>query len=401
MELFPRHNYLQQLMSKRCTPDIKIITGIRRAGKSKLMQMYMDYLREIDPSCNVIFVDLRLLQSETLKEYHALHDFVEKHYAPRVNNYVCIDEVQLCPQFELAINSLHATERFDIYLTGSNAFMLSSDLATLFTGRCIEIQVFPFSFAEFVHYVGHGGEVQSLLDRYVVEGGFSGSYLYANASDKTNYVREAYTTIIQRDLIAKYNLPDATMLSRLMEYMLDNVSNISSPNGISSSLRQNGFDISHVTVARYLDYIANSFLLYKIDRYDIKGKKYLQSLSKYYLTDSSIRYAVLGLRNMDWGRIYENLVCIELLRRKYRVYVGKLYQKEIDFVAMRGNDKIYIQVSDDISNTVTFEREYQPLLQIRDAYPRLIIARTRHQRYSYQGIQIVDLADWLLDLEMR
>ena len=396
MRLIERNIYLDRIKSKRGTPDIKIITGIRRAGKSKLLLAYMDFLRETDINANIIFIDFRLLNAEPLKEYHALNDYIESHYLYGKNNYICIDEIQMCEHFELAINSLHATEKYDIYLTGSNAFMLSSDLATLFTGRYIEIQVFPFSFSEYRTYFGEDDNIQKQFDNYVIEGGLAGSYLYEKSEDKTAYIHDVYNTILQRDLVEKHNLPDNTALTRLVEYMMDNVSNISSPNNISENLIKNGISTNHVTISTYLELLRKAFVLYKIDRYDIRGKKYLQSLNRFYLADTSLRFSVLGHRNMDWGRMYENIVCIEFLRRGYELYVGKLYQKEIDFVAIKGSEKLYVQVSDDISNHETFSREYTPLLQIKDAYPKMIIARTRNPRYDYQGIEIFDLAEWLI-----
>lgn len=396
MRLIERNIYLDRIKSKRGTHDIKIITGIRRAGKSKLLLAYMDFLRETDSKANIIFIDFRLLDAEPLKEYHALNDHIESHFVSGKNNYICIDEIQMCEHFELAINSLHATEKYDIYLTGSNAFMLSSDLATLFTGRYIEIQVFPFSFSEYRTYFGKDDNIQKQFDNYVIEGGLAGSYLYEKSEDKTAYIHDVYNTILQRDLVEKHNLPDNTALTRLVEYMMDNVSNISSPNNISENLIKNGISTNHVTISTYLELLRKAFVLYKIDRYDIRGKKYLQSLNKFYLADTSLRFSVLGHRNMDWGRMYENIVCIEFLRRGYELYVGKLYQKEIDFVAIKGSEKLYVQVSDDISNHETFSREYTPLLQIKDAYPKMIIARTRNPRYDYQGIEIFDLAEWLI-----
>ena len=379
------------------TPDIKIITGIRRCGKSKLLTAFSKHITEVDSSANIIYIDLTKIKFEHLKEYHALNDYIEQNYRDGVNNYLMIDEVRLCPGFELTINSLHSDEKYDIYLTGSNAFLLSSDLATLFTGRHLEIHVFPFSFKEYCSYFDITDDYDKHLDRYIKLGGLSGSYTYQNDSDKEKYIREVYDTILIRDLVEKYRLGNATVLMKVAEYMMDNVSNISSSRNISNVLTTDGTETNHKTVGNYIEHLCNAFVFYEARRYDVKGKTYLQSLSKYYLVDSGIRFAVLGKRNMDWGRILENIVFIELLRRGYRVYVGKLYQKEIDFVAMKSNEKIYIQVSDDISAETTFTREVEPLLQIRDAYPKMLLARTHHEKSDYEGVSIIDIPRWLLE----
>lgn len=272
MKTIIRERYLERIKALKDTPDIKIITGIRRCGKSNLMQAYIGYLKENFEDANIIFIDYMDLDFEEIKEYHALHKFVEDRYDKDKKNYLFVDEVQLCPKFELAINSLYSKNKYDIYVTGSNAFL-----------------------------------------------------------------------------------------------------------------------------GKYIKYLCTAFVFYDIKRYDIRGKKYLETLDKFYMCDIGMRYAILGSRNMDYGRVYENIVCVELLRRGYEVYVGKLYQKEIDFVAQRGSEKIYIQVSDNISNQETFEREYSPLLQIKDAFPKKIIARTKHPKYTYEGIEVYDIAEWLLN----
>lgn len=396
MKTIVRKNYLNRIIELKDTPDIKIITGIRRSGKSKLMQSYIEYLKTNYDNINIIFIDFMDLEFEEIKEYHALHSYVEQHYVAGKMNYLFVDEVQMCPKFELAINSLYSKGKYDIYVTGSNAFLLSADLATLFTGRYIEIHVFPFSFQEYCEYYSDVSDKDKLFDEYSFKGGLAGSYLYQNDRDRVTYIKEVYETIVTRDLVQKYALPDTTVLQRLSEFLMDNISNLTSPNKVSQLLNANNVSTTHVTVRKYIKYLCNAFVFYDIKRYDIRGKRYLESSEKFYLCDTGIRYAILGSRNMDYGRVYENMVCIELLRRGYDVYVGKLYQKEIDFVAQRGSEKIYIQVSDNISAQETFEREYSPLLQIRDAYPKMIIARTRHPKYSYEGIMIYDIAEWLL-----
>lgn len=398
MKLIDRPLYINRLKRINGSPDIKIITGIRRCGKSRLLQAFVKYIQSTENDANIIFIDYARLENESLREYHALHQYVLEHHQLGKSNYLMIDEVQMCPNFETAINSLHSSEQFDIYLTGSNAFLLSADLATLFTGRHIEIPVLPFSFKEYcVYHNVPSNDIQTMFDKYVTEGGLSGSYVYTDASDKENYIKEVYSTILTRDLTEKYNLTDAHALIQVANYLMDNIGNITSPNNVSGGLTANSTPTSHVTVRRYIQYLCNAFVFYKVDRYDIRGRKYLESLNKYYLSDTGIRFAMLGKRNMDWGRVYENIVFLELKRRGYEVYVGKLYQKEVDFVIVRGNEKAYVQVSDNIAENTTFEREVSPLLSIKDAYPKLLIARTRHEEYDYQGIKIFDIAHWLTE----
>ncbi|HQI61166.1 MAG TPA: ATP-binding protein [Myxococcota bacterium] len=398
MRYIERTTYLNRLKGLRNTPDIKIITGIRRSGKSELMRAYINYLRDTDDKANVIYVDYFDLKYENLKDYSALHEHIERQYQPGINNYVFVDEVQLCPSFELAINSLHNSKKYDIYLTGSNAFLLSSDLTTLFTGRFIEMPIFPFSFQEFCLYFSDERDRRKLFDDYVLMGGLAGSYEYPSNQDRIAYLRDVYKTIVNRDLVDKYRLPNTVVLNHLTEFMMDNISNLTSPNNISEKLGKASHVTNHVTIGKYIDHLCDAFMFYKVKRYDIKGKRYLETLDKYYLCDLGMRYAVLGQRNMDYGRAYENLVAIELLRRGYEVYVGKLYQKEVDFIAIKQSEKLYIQVSDNITKTSTLNREVAPLLQIRDAYPKLLIANTNHPEYLHEGIRIIDLSRWLLDV---
>lgn len=399
MTYIERKQYLDRIIGLEGTPDIKIITGVRRCGKSELMKAFIRFLRQNRDDANVIFIDFFDLSFEHLKEYHALHDYIKSRYDPDKTNYVFVDEIQLCDKFELAVNSLHASHNYDIYLTGSNAFLLGADLATLFTGRYIEIHMLPFSFAEYCRYYSDGGDIHKLFDDYFFKGGLAGSYEYRTEKDRTEYIKEVYKTILTRDLVTRYHISDTDTLEHVAEFMMDNVSNLTSPGNMSETLNKNSIPTNHKTVGNYIRYLCDAFLFYNVKRYDIKGKKYLKTSVKYYLSDPGFRFALLGRRNLDYGRVYENIVFLELTRRGYEVFIGKLYQKEVDFVAMKGSEKIYVQVSDDISGIDTLLRETEPLLKIKDAYPKMIIANTRHESFDYEGIQIHDLAQWLLRAE--
>ena len=396
MKIIERPNYMNRLINLKGTPDIKIITGVRRAGKSKLMKAYIEYISKADDKANIIFIHFTDLQFDDLKTYKNLNNYINIKFISGKNNYVFIDEVQLCNRFELVINSLYSSEKFDLYITGSNAFLLSADLATLFTGRYIEIHVFPFSFEEYMFYHAEISNIDKAFNNYVREGGFAGAYPYLNERDRVQYLKDVYETIVNRDLIQKYNLSSGLVMDKLAEYLMDNISNLTSVHKVSETLNTNAIETTHVTIGKYIKYLCNAFIFYEIKRYDIKGKKYLETSNKYYLCDSGLRYAILGTRNMDYGRVYENLVYLELLRRGYEIYIGKLYEKEVDFVALNEKEKIYIQVSDNISSEDTFRREYDPLLRIKDAHPKIIIANTKHDKYSYEGIMIYDIALWLL-----
>lgn len=394
MKLIDRNIYLNKVINVIGTPDIKVITGVRRSGKSKLLEAFKRYVNKNIKDSNVIHINFNLAKFENLKDYHALNSYVENNYAEGKENFVLIDEVQMCPEFELTINSLHASEQYDIYITGSNAFLLSSDLATLFTGRTIEIKVFPFSFNEYIEYHEYQ-DVYSAFDSYIKEGGMSGSYVYNDEDLRYDYIKNVFDTLIVRDIRQKYKIRNPVLMDRIVDYLMDNISNLTSLRNIAYALNVSGDKINHKTVGNYLNYLCNAFAFYKFRRYDIKGKKYLSSNDKFYLSDHTFRYSKLGTKNLNYGRVLENIVAIELLRRGYEVYVGVLHKKEIDFVAIKRNEKIYIQVSDDISRDETFKREVSPLLGIKDAYPKMVIARTRHEDYQYEGIRIADIANWL------
>lgn len=394
MRLIQRNFYLNKLKDVMGTPDIKVVTGLRRSGKSKLLEAFMDYVKTSDPNANMIHVNFNLNSYENLLEYHALHDYVERSYVPGRHNYVMIDEVQMCEGFEKAVNSLHASEKYDIYITGSNAFLLSSDLATLFTGRTYEIEVFPFSFREFMQYF-ELTDPYAAFNRYIQEGGMSGSYLYKTPESKYDYISDVFNTLIVRDIQKKYSIRNMSLMEQLCDFLIDNISNLVSARSIAKAFASQQVKTNDRTISAYLKYLCNAFAFYRVRRYDIQGKRYLASNDKYYLCDHSFKYAKLGTKNADYGRSIENIVAIELLRRSYELYVGVLYKKEIDFVAIKRNEKLYIQVANSIDDPDTFQREVDPLLKIKDAYPKMILTRTRQEPYQYEGVKIVDVADWL------
>lgn len=395
MRTIKRENYLKRLINVMNTPDIKVITGIRRSGKSMLLKQHAEYIKRHDPAANVIMINLQDLDHEDLLEYHALNDYVLSHYVKGKHNYLYIDEVQLCEGFERTINSLHSKQIFDIYVTGSNAFLLSSDLATLFTGRVYTIEVYPFSYAEYLQYFNLYDPETSFED-YAAAGGFPGSYVYKTEQERYDYIdRDVYQTIVTRDLVTKYKIRNKELLESLTAYMLDNGSNLINSNSVTNYLNNKHVKVTVKTISRYMDYLCNAFVFYKASRYDLKGKRCLKTDNKYYLSDPSIKFAELGNKELNYGRVYENIVYLELLRRGYSVYIGKLYQKEIDFIAEKWDEKLYIQVSSYMEDEKVIQRETEPLLAIKDAYPKMIIARTHHPIYSRNGINIVDIADWL------
>lgn len=395
MKLIERTEYLERLSGVKGSPDIKVITGIRRSGKSKLMEAFIERISLTESDANIIHINYNNDEFESLLEYHALLDYVKERCENSRNNYLFIDEVQMCKGFERAINSLHASEKYDIYITGSNAFLLSSDLATLFTGRTFKIEVYPFSFKEYISYYGLSDKYSAYI-KYMTEGGMPGSYVYKNERDRSKYIKDVFDTLILRDIKQKYKIRNEMVLSKITDYLTDNIANLTSPRKLADEINGRGDKIDHKTVDKYIEYLCRAYAFYKVKRYDIQGKKHLATTEKYYLCDHSFKYARLGTKNPDYGRTMENIVAIELLRRGYEIYVGVLYKKEVDFVAISEKEKIYIQVSNSIEEDKTKERELSPLMKIKDAYPKMIITRTGYPEYDIEGVKIIDIADWLM-----
>jgi predicted AAA+ superfamily ATPase len=359
------------------------------------MEAFSERIMKNDTLANIIHINFNLTDFEDLLEYRALENYVEERFEKSKNNYLLIDEIQMCPHFEKAINSLHAREKYDIYVTGSNAFLQSSDLATLFVGRTYEVHVLPFSFEEYLLYFPTNNMYGSLTD-YITEGGMAGSYVYTKMEQKYRYIdREVLNALIVRDIVNSNKIRNEPLLHELIDFLMDNIGSIISIRSITDALAKNKRKADHKTVGKYIGHLCKAFAFYRVRRYDIKGKKYLRSEDKYYLSDHSFRYARLGTKNMDYGHVLENIVAIELIRRGYELYVGVLRGKEIDFIAIKQGERTYIQVSYDITEEKTFSREISPLLSIKDAYPKVLIARTYQPEYQHEGIRIIDAAEWL------
>lgn len=391
-----KRKYLDEIIRTMGTEDIKVITGVRRSGKSILLDDFKKYVEKNVDDVNIISFDLSSLKYESLCEYHALNDYVEERYIDGKKNFLLIDEVQMCKGFELVLNSLHASHKYDIYITGSNAFLAGSDLATLFVGRTYTIEVYPFSFAEFMEYFDYKDKHEA-LDKYVKEGGMSGSYEYKTLDDKYDYLRETYDTLIVRDIEEKHGVKNPVVMDGLSDFLMDNISKPTSARNITNTLNSNKIEASNKTITEYMKYLCEAYAFYKVRRYDIKGKRYLASTDKYYLSDHAFRYAKLGTKAPNFGDAYENIVAIELMRRGYEVYVGAMRNGEIDFVAIKDGEKTYIQVSYLVTERETMEREVAPLINIPGGYSKLLIAGTRQHEMQYEGIRIIDIADWLLE----
>ena len=355
MKIIDRDMYLNTMIRVIDTPDIKVITGVRRSGKSKLLELLKKYIEKNIDNSNIIHINYNLKKFDNLSIGDKLYNYIDGNFDESKENYVLIDEIQKCNGFEDVINSIHAEEKYHIYITGSNAFLLSSDLATLFTGRTFEIKIYPFSFEEYMKYFNYDNQYLA-FNTFMQDGGMSGSYLYKELIDKNNYLSDIYNTLILRDIVQKYNIKNENLLKKLSDYLLDNVSNLTSSTKIENLLKSSNQTADHKTIAKYIEYLCNAYAFYKVRRYDIKRKKYLNTQDKYYLVDTSFRRAILGRKNEDYGRILENIVAIELLRRGYEIYVGNLYEKEVDFVAMKNDEQIYIQVTDNLESEKVLNR---------------------------------------------
>lgn len=388
-----RETLLAQLNQWKNKKVIKVITGVRRSGKSTLMRQFAEKLQKEGvkkKQClEINFEDFRF---QKLLDAHSLYDYVKKHLQPE-KNYLFFDEIQMVPNFQKIINSLFLLDNVDIYITGSNAYLLSGELATLLSGRYVEIKVLPLSFAEF--YGATGKDKDKTFQEYLKQGGFP--YLLGLPSDmQYAYLESIVSTVLLKDVSQRLHLTDISLLQTIMQFLADNIGNITSAKKIADYLTSSGRKTSYVTVVNYIKALTDAFLLYKADRFDIKGKAYLQSLSKYYIADLGLRNYLLGGKVADLGFMLENIVFLELCRRGFSVQIGKVGTKEIDFIARKADELIYYQVAASILDANTFQREISPLQSVKDNYPKVLLTLDRYS-LGQDGINQKNLVDWLLE----
>jgi predicted AAA+ superfamily ATPase len=385
---------MEKLKKAKDMKIIKVVTGVRRCGKSTLLLMFRDYLRECGAEDNqIISVNFEDVANEPLLDYRKLHDYVTERLVPGKMTYVFLDEIQNVPQFQKTVDSLFIRDNVDVYITGSNAQMLSGELATLLSGRYIEIGILPLSFAEYYELVG--GDQRSAWNGYYRDGGFPYAAAIKDEDIRRDYLTGIYNTVLLKDIVARKRINDIPLLESVLKFLFDNVGNIVSSKKIADSLTSYGRKTTSVTVENYIEALTEAFVLYRAGRYDIKGKQHLKSLEKYYLVDVSLRRLLLGDKNADIGHILENIVYLELLRRGYTVSIGKVEDKEIDFIAASGGDKVYYQVAASILDPVTFEREIAPLKKVADHYPKFILSLDELPM-GEDGIRQVNIVDFLL-----
>lgn len=381
---------------------IKVVTGVRRCGKSTLLSQFKSEVEKLG-ECNTISINFDDLENEFLCDYHVLYQHLMEKITDRLMNYIFLDEIQLVPQFEKVVNSLFLKENVDIYITGSNAYMLSGEIATLLSGRYVEIKMLPFSFAEYAQFKRDflKKEVaadETLYNEYVSLGGFP--YVASISNDKNlvrDYIRGIYSTIVLKDIIQRKKLSDSDVLEKVCKFTLSNVGNLISSKKVSDTLTSGGRKTSSATVENCYNALTESYLFYKATRYDIKGKEFLKSLEKYYAVDMGLRFFMLGIRTGDDGFILENVVFLELLRRGYEVYVGKYNDFEIDFVAKKDGLTEYYQVALSVRGQDTLERELRPFRLIKDNYPKFLITLDNSNDIDHDGITQVYAVKWLAE----
>lgn len=394
--MIERKEYLEKLKKWKDKDLIKVITGIRRCGKSTLFEIYIDYLKSIGIEDNhIISVNLENPDNE-FDTYKELYKYVKEQIKDKKQYYVFLDEVQKVSDFQKAVDGLYIMKNVDVYITGSNAYLLSGELATLLTGRYIEIKMYPLSFKEYLNYYKKDADEKMYLN-YINRSSFPYALKLEEESEIDDYSDALYNTIIVKDIGLRKKIADTTMLRTVARFMFNNIGNCLSIKKIADTLTSDGRSISVHTVESYLESLVESYVFNKVSRFDIKGKQYLQSGEKYYATDVTMRYALLGRRNIDVGHILENIVYLELIRRGYKVYIGKAGEKEIDFVAENKEGFTYFQVAYTTREKATLERELTPLQDINDHYPKYILTMDIDPIADYDGIKKVNVLDWLLE----
>lgn len=406
-ELINRPEYLHQLIQNKDVDLVKIVTGIRRCGKSSLLDLFHQYLTEHDiPDSNIIHMNLESLRYRNITDYLTFYDYVSARIPAEGKTYLIFDELQAVRHWEKAIESFRLDFDVDIYITGSNAYLLSTEFSTLLSGRYVEIRMLPLSFKEFLTFYGIEASytMEEKFQKYLQFGGMPILREYHFNEARSNQALEGiYATVILRDILQRSEQADQNTLQKIMLFLCSNIGSITSPNNIGNILSSEGDiqtnrkkNIAGKTVSRYISMLQDAFIFYSIGRYDIKGKQLLKTLGKNYIVDIGFRNMLLGYRDVDLGHILENIVFLELIRRDYRIYIGKVGETEVDFIAEKPSEKLYIQVTESIQSPETRERELRPLRMIPDNYEKIILSMDRNFIQSYDGIKALNVIDWLL-----
>lgn len=398
--MIQRKEYLKKLIAFRDKQLIKVVTGVRRCGKSTLLKMYQEWLREQGVEASrIISINFEDIDYEELTDYRKLYDYLKEHLNSERMTYIFLDEIQNVADFPKVVDSLYIKNNVDIYMTGSNAYMLSSEIATLISGRYVQIEMLPFSFKEYMESTGSMNDRGVKYTEYLENSSFPQTLELKGQPDEIrDYLEGLYNTIVVKDIVNRKKITDTMMLKSLLRFVFDNIGNPLSSKKIADTMTSAGRKIDVKTVEKYLEALTESFILYQAKRYNIKGKQYLKTLEKYYVVDVGLRFMLLGSKQMDAVHILENVIYLELLRRGYDVYVGKINEFEVDFVAQNSRGTSYFQVALTVRDEKTLQRELRPLQSIRDHYPKMILTLDEDPETQYDGIRRVNARDWLLGL---
>lgn len=397
MKRIERASYLNKLIAFKDKNLIKVITGIRRCGKSTIMEIYRDWLKEQGVSIDqIVYLNFEDYDNFELRNPKNLYAYIKPLLIEDKMNYLFFDEIQHVQDFPDIINSLNLKPNVDIYITGSNAYMLSSEIATLLSGRYIEIAMQPLSFKEYVDGTGEYDNLQKAYNGYITRSSFPYTLELNTNSEVSDYLTGLYNTIVVKDIMSRKRLPDVMMLESVIRFTADNIGNILSTKRIADIMTADGRKIDQKTVERYLNSLCETFFVYEAKRYNIKGRQLLKTLGKYYLVDIGLRRMLLGSRSFDAGRILENVVYLELLHRQKKVYVGKTDNLEVDFVAIDENNIAYYQVAATVRDESTLKRELASLQQINDQYPKYILTLDDDPVADYDGIKRINALKWMM-----